>query len=128
MRSIRALLIVLLLTQFSCKSPYQKGEDIYVQHCSNCHGKQGEGLRKLYPPITNELYAKYSSQLPCMVRYGLNDTLDHNGTRYTAAMPPNEILSDIDIVNLVNFLDWKYTSNKAFNSLADVKKKLDDCN
>ncbi len=128
MKSIKVVLIFLLVTHFSCKSPYQKGENIYLQHCSNCHGKEGEGLRKLYPPITDELYEKYSLQLPCMIRYGLNDNLVYNGNKYTAAMPPNEILTDIDIVNLVNFLDWKYTTNKAFNSLADVKKKLDDCN
>ncbi len=119
--------LLILLFHFSCNSPYTKGEQIYELHCANCHGKNGEGMRKLYPPINAELYSKYREDVACMVRYGINDSLKYNNITYSAEMPPNDILSDIDIVNIINFLDWKYTSDTPYNSLKDVKIKLASC-
>jgi cytochrome c len=126
---MKHLKVILILCLFiSCQTPFKKGEKLYVTHCSNCHGKDGEGMRKLYPPITKELYTEYQSKMICAIRNGLNDTLNYKGVEYTTAMPPNDILTDIDIVNLTNFLDWKYTSEKKYNSLQEVKNELAKCN
>ena len=126
MKLLSSILILLLLA--SCQSPYQKGEQLYTDHCSNCHGKEGEGFRKLYPPINEDLYAIYRDEIVCIIRYGNNDTLEYKGLTYAAEMPGNDILSDIDIVNIKNFLDWKFTENKDYNSLTEVKNDLADCN
>src|SRR5690606_39320814 len=29
------------------------GQKLYKTHCENCHGTKGEGLGKLYPPLTD---------------------------------------------------------------------------
>lgn len=122
-------IVFLSLFIFQCSTnPFQKGEDLYINHCSNCHGKEGEGLRKLYPPINNELYSQYQNKIICAIKYGINDSLKYKGVTYTAGMPSNELLTDIDIVNIVNFLNWKYTSEKEYNGLPEVKKTLADCN
>jgi len=128
MKLTKIIFIAIFLSYFSCESPYQKGAALYVQHCSNCHGKNGEGLRKLYPPINQELYLTYSSKLPCMIRYGNKDTVTYNSISYETEMPGNADLTDIDIVNLINFLEWKYGANNRFIRLTEVKKKLEGCN
>ena len=64
----------------------------------------------------------------CAIKYGINDTLEYQGVSYTAGMPANDILTDIDIVNIVNFLEWKYTIEKEYNGLPEVKKTIANCN
>ncbi len=124
---MRLIKLFILLFIFSCQSPYQKGEKLFSQHCSNCHGAEAEGFRKLYPPITKDLYSTYSDKIVCIIRYGLNDSLVYNGIQYSSSMPGNDILSDIDIVNLKNYLDWKFLAENKYNSLPQVKKELVDC-
>ena len=33
-----------------------QGERLYVQHCSGCHGEQGQGLGTLIPPLAGSDY------------------------------------------------------------------------
>ena len=37
---------------------YANGKQIYEQHCQNCHGSDGQGLARLYPPLTDTLFLK----------------------------------------------------------------------
>ncbi|MEM6522979.1 MAG: c-type cytochrome, partial [Bacteroidota bacterium] len=39
----------------------------YLQHCSSCHQKNGEGLARLYPPLAD------------------SDYLENNGVRFELA-------------------------------------------
>ena len=49
---------------FSCQSDLSiktmqyatNGQKLYVTHCQNCHGAQGEGLGQLYPPLTDDQF------------------------------------------------------------------------
>ena len=44
---------------------------LYRKHCANCHGRDGEGLRELFPPLTGSLYlADRLPALPCLLTTG----------------------------------------------------------
>lgn len=36
---------------FDIKSFVEQGETVYVKHCAACHGKNGEGVAGVYPPL-----------------------------------------------------------------------------
>ncbi|HEY0261500.1 MAG TPA: c-type cytochrome [Chitinophagales bacterium] len=81
------------------------GRVIYYSQCANCHGNQGEGTERLVPPIYNTARLKNSFEsLPCLIKNGLNDSLLVEGKWYNQPMYPIN-LSDIEIVNLMHFLN-----------------------
>ena len=55
-------MVLLGAVAFSCTSDpkfdqyFVQGEKLYLQHCSNCHQKGGEGLGLLYPPVAASDY------------------------------------------------------------------------
>ncbi|HIX55368.1 MAG TPA: c-type cytochrome, partial [Candidatus Sphingobacterium stercoripullorum] len=56
------------------------GQKLYIQHCENCHGSKGEGLGKLYPPLTDSLFfSEYRSALPCIIKNGMNSPIVIHG-------------------------------------------------
>jgi len=38
-------------TPFDAKALSGQGEKIYAKHCAECHGKHGEGVAGVYPPL-----------------------------------------------------------------------------
>ena len=79
---------------------------MYKSYCANCHMDTGEGLGALIPPINGvEYLAKNHDRLPCLVRYGLQDSIVVNGKSYAEQMPPADKLSDIDITNVLNYVN-----------------------
>jgi mono/diheme cytochrome c family protein len=38
-------------TPFDAKTLAERGEKIYGQHCADCHGKSGQGVAGVYPPL-----------------------------------------------------------------------------
>ena len=68
----------------SCQSnPYVHGEILYENFCANCHMEDGTGLIGNIPPLAGaDFLKKYASDLPCIIRYGIQDTIIVNGKEY----------------------------------------------
>lgn len=113
MRHISALTLLTLLTLPSCfSSTKHQGERLYGQHCSGCHGEQGEGLGQLIPPLAGSDYlAQHSGQLACIVRNGLNGPIVVNGVPYNQLMlgvqdtTTHRELSPAQVTNLLNYIE-----------------------
>ena len=101
------LLLFCTACLLSCgNQTYQLGGRLYKTNCANCHMDHGEGLGELIPPLAGSDYlAKHLDELPCLVRRGLQDTIVVNGKIYTEQMPPNGALSEIQITNLLNYIN-----------------------
>ena len=112
-RGLALLLLPALLVLPSCfTSTKHQGERLYVQHCSGCHGEQGEGLGQLIPPLAGSDYlAQHSGQLACIVRYGLNGPITVNGVAYNQLMlgvqdtTTHRELSPAQVTNLLNYIE-----------------------
>ena len=121
--------ISFLLTLFfivSCESEssiefkryYSVGSEIYQTHCQNCHGKSGEGLSALIPPLNDSLFLKKNKlSLACYVKYGLKGPITINGKTFDDAMPANQ-LSPMEIAQVLT-----YISNSFGNKLGVINSE-----
>ncbi|UTW63615.1 cytochrome c [bacterium SCSIO 12741] len=104
------------------------GKEMYMTHCSNCHGIEGDGLQELYPPLKNSDYLlSHQDQLACIIRYGLHDTIQVNGVEFNMGMTPIPVLSDIDIHNVINYLSREIDTQIQPVTIQDVQNQLDGC-
>ncbi len=87
---------------------YKEGKSIYERQCSSCHGNNQEGFGKLYPSLTDA--SKFSvpfEKIPCLIRLGSGAV---NPEDRLIAMPAFPELTEVEITNVLNFLNsvhWK---------------------
>jgi mono/diheme cytochrome c family protein len=124
------LLASLLLAGVSCETTtYQGGERLYKTMCANCHMDSGEGLGTLIPPLAGSDYlGKNLDKLPCIVRYGLRDSITVNGKIYGENMAGMPGLSDIQITNLLNYINSAWGNNNPPYSFEEVQRLMGQCN
>jgi len=104
------------------------GQKLYIQHCQNCHGNKGEGLGKLYPPLTdNEYLEKNRSYLSCIVKNGLSGEIKVNGEIYDQQMPANPQLTDMDIAYILTYVTTHFGKSDSTFSTVEVKESLQNC-
>ncbi|MEE9374204.1 MAG: cytochrome c [Saprospiraceae bacterium] len=116
------ILIYILFIIMSCKSEtYSRGKMVYTNLCENCHMADGTGLPPLYPSLVNSVYVDYNlSMLTCLIQNGKQSNIISN-----IAMPAHD-LSDIDMANLINYLNDKWGSKKPL-SINEVKENMARC-
>lgn len=96
----------------SCKSEQQikyeqyviAGEALYTRHCANCHGRNGEGLRNLYPALDQSAKLGETAYLVCLIQNGT--------TGKTINMPANNDLYAIDIAQIITYLNERWGEKK----------------
>lgn len=109
-------------------NPYREGERLYKTNCANCHMDNGEGLSALIPPLAGaDFLEKNREKLPCVLRYGLKDTIVVNGRIYAEAMPGVATLSDIHITNILNYINNSWGNRHAPYRLEETQQLLDKC-
>ena len=69
-------------------------------HCANCHGKNGEGLRNLYPPLAGSSRLGDIGYLTCLIRNGTSGK--------EPDMPANGGLYALDIAQLITYLNEQW--------------------
>jgi len=100
------LMLTLLLLNCNYEL-YTQGQRIYEAQCANCHMDNGEGLKSLIPDISDSKYILGSPQdLICLIRKGIPDNRDDG-----LQMPGYKDLSDVEMCNLVNFLQSKWKAD-----------------
>ena len=108
------LLIVLAITIAfsSCQSEaqiqferyYTAGQLTYQAKCQNCHGKNGEGLNALIPPLTDTIFIKNNkNRLACFLKNGLTERITVQNKLFDEAMPPTG-LAPIEIARVLTFV------------------------
>ncbi len=109
-------------------SPYKQGKNLYVTHCQNCHQEDGNAVMGLIPPIAGSDYlAANQDNLPCLIRYGLNEPITVNGMPYHHEMPKNEVLSETQIANVINYINNAWGNKADFVSYDMVLEGLKKC-
>lgn len=113
----------------ACQSNrHAQGERLYINYCAPCHGINGEGLKKLYPPLRNaDYYKAHKENLACIIRYGLQDSIRVNGIPYHQKMTGIKELGEVEISNLINYMNHLWYPNEPYLSLELTKRMLIDC-
>jgi len=108
---------------------YTNGRDLYIKHCQNCHGINGEGLGQLAPPLTDSTFLKeHRGKLACYIKYGISDTvLTIHNQSYEGKMPDNPGLANIDIAQLLVYITNTYGNKQGMFTPEQVAKDLESC-
>ena len=105
------------------------GQKLYKTHCQNCHGGKGEGLGKLYPPLTDKKYlSENRNKLPSIIKNGLSGEIQVNGETYDQAMPAIATLNDLDIAYILTYVTTHFGDSDSTYTQEEVSKNLKDSN
>lgn len=116
---------------WACKSPEAikheqyviSGAELYAKHCSNCHGVEGQGLGKLYPPIKGSDFLQNKNKVICIIKNGSDGPVVVNGVTYEGKMPKNKKLYDLDVAQIVTFIYDKWSEEKNITiETSDISK------
>ncbi len=105
-----------------------EGKKLYKTYCTNCHGKEGKGVGKLYPPLANSDYLrKYPNKIACIIKYGQKGEIVVNGVPYNMQMPENKDLTPIKIAEILTYISNSWGNEQGFIPVSKVKEQLKDC-
>lgn len=115
------------LPQACGKTEHLQGQNLYLQHCANCHFETGEGLRQLMPPLAGSDYLEnHPDKVVRGIRRGVSGPMMVNGTVYNHEMPGNKELSDFQIVNIVNYINQAWGNDYGTITVNDTRKWLEE--
>ncbi|MBK0381157.1 c-type cytochrome [Mucilaginibacter segetis] len=132
---IITLSLILLTMIVSCQSQdqlefkryYTSGSLIYQQRCQNCHGKNGEGLSALIPPLTDSVFLAANKQkLACFVKYGLNTEVVINGKKFEDQMPATD-LTPVELAEVLTYVTNSFGNKMGTISAEQVNAHLQQC-
>ena len=103
------------------------GELIYKQKCANCHGVNGDGLKDLYPPMADNAHLGNTADVICIIKNGASGKVEVNGKIYDQAMPANPKLYNLDIAQLVTYLNYKFLKSDEKVETNEVVSVLNEC-
>ena len=84
---------------------YVNGEVLYYKYCSNCHQKNGSGLKRLYPPLNQSDFLNNDiDEIACIIRHGIKSKIIVNGTEYNMEMKSNPLLTDIEVAEILTYI------------------------
>lgn len=128
--NICSLTVVSIFILLSISSVYSfaeqsSGEQLYTANCAKCHGREGEGFLRLYPPIHDSRYLKEEvSNLPCIIRNGLRGEITVGDTTFNQVMPAIDRLSPEQMSQIITFLQQKWSHPV---TELNVNKWLEEC-
>ena len=78
----------------------------YAFYCGPCHGKDGSGVKPLFPPLHGESWVNLDPEIPIsIVLKGLEGRLEMEGNTYMNQMAPLEKrMSDAEIATVLTFV------------------------
>lgn len=97
-----------------------QGRDIYLTNCASCHQKDGKGLRKLIPPLAGSDYLKkFQNESAQLIKKGATRNITVNGVNYKPTMPAHEHLTDLEIAEVLTYINNSWGNEFGF---VDSKK------
>ena len=90
--------------------------------------ESGQGLKGLIPPLTDTDFLRTNrSDLACWIKYGMDDLIEVSGKEYAEPMPGVATLTDIEITNIINYIQSSWHEGLDFYSPDEVKQSLKEC-
>lgn len=105
-----------------------EGRDLYLQHCSNCHQKNGEGLGRLYPPLNkSDFLTDNQEQVMCLIKNGISGPIVVNGIEYNQPMPGLSELTALEIAEITTYIYNKWELKAGLFDVKFAEKALQAC-
>ena len=104
------------------------GQRGYMTNCANCHGKEGEGIGKLFPPVAKSDYLmKNLDKLASIIKYSQKGEIVVNGVSYNMEMPGQAELSPIETAEISTFIANSWGNEGGFITVKAVRENLENC-
>ena len=118
-----------IVTLIQCNhTEYPSGKRYYDAYCGNCHMEDGKGLSKLIPSLEKSHYIIHQQdELPCIIRNGIKSMVANSSSEVQLSMPAHRHLSEIEILNISNYVNNSWGNQQTQMSLNDIKRKLSEC-
>ncbi|MFE3868334.1 c-type cytochrome [Flavobacterium sp. LS2P90] len=102
------------------------GKEIYADFCMQCHGANGKGDTKNFPPLDGSDWLKIKrNQSIAAVKFGQSGEIIVNKTKYNNSMPAMG-LTDQEVADVMNYImtSWsnKQTKIVTEKEVAAIKK------
>jgi len=109
---------------------YQKyiiqGRDLYSANCASCHQIDGKGFKKLIPPLANSDFLKDNQTKSVhLIKYGASEPITVNGIYYQPTMPPHAHLSNLEIAEIMTYINNSWGNEFGFVDGKVVKDLLE---
>ena len=121
------LFITMMVMLPGCKE--NRGDPaVYNKHCASCHGREGQGLRALYPPLTDSAYLDGQiNELPCLISSGVRGKIDTGKRTKNIRMPAFENLTIQEMSSLIGYLQLNWGRGSEPVSEQTVSQWLRTC-
>ena len=98
---------------FGGKALTEQGSKVYAQHCADCHGKRGEGVAGVYPPLDGNSSVTEPSGINAtrMVLLGGFAPVTAANQRPYSMPPFAQQLSDDEVAAVVTYLRRSWSNN-----------------
>lgn len=104
----------------------KESQALYEQYCGNCHGPKGEGLRQLYPPLTDPAWLDVSVAT-CIIHYGIQGEITVNGQTFTGTMPPQVEIRPDEIAAILSYIRQEFLNEKQKVTIREVNEAIQNC-
>ena len=107
---------------------YIQGEQLFIEHCSNCHQKSGKGLGLLYPPVDqSDFIDTNAAKVLCLIRNGIAGELIVNGKSFNKEMPAIPSLTDLEIAEITTYLYNTWGRKRGIVEVKEASIMLTKC-
>lgn len=107
---------------------YIQGQQLYLQHCSNCHQEDGSGLGRVYPPLNVSDYMENNFEdVICLIRYGKSGEIIVNGDSYVQKMPDMPALTDLEIAEIATYIYNTWNHSRGIIEVKEASTLLRSC-
>jgi mono/diheme cytochrome c family protein len=89
----------------------EKGSELYLKYCLECHRGDGLGVINRYPPLKGSEIVDGNFQIPLhIILHGLQGAIERNGIQYHEKMPGFKKLHPEDLAHILNYIRRKFGS------------------
>jgi mono/diheme cytochrome c family protein len=109
---------------FNAKAIVQQGEKVYARHCADCHGKSGEGVAGVYPPLDGNTSVTEPSGINAtrMILLGGFAPLTAANPRPYSMPPFAQQLTDSEVSAVASYIRRTWSNNASVVRPEDVSR------
>jgi mono/diheme cytochrome c family protein len=106
-----------------------EGEPIYVKSCAICHGEDGEGLSKVFPPLNRtEWVTEDKNRLILLTLHGLRGPIVVRGEVFEGVMPAFGNWDDREIAAVLSYIRnaWDNEATIVSESMIKLAREMEE--
>ena len=109
------------LIKINMELQLERGKRVFNQACAMCHQPEGQGIEGVFPPLAgSEIAAGDSQRVIAIGLRGLNGPITVKGKNYNGVMPPQNMLSDEQLADVITFIRNSWGNKASAVAATDV--------